>query len=119
MPAVLNQTGRLDLVIQQGATFNPVWTWKIDGTAVNLTGYTARLTVRDTYGGTALVTLTSGAGTIVLGGAAGTIQPVMSATVTGALSAPATGVYDLELVSGSVVRRLLEGRVSVTPEVTT
>lgn len=119
MAATVNQTGRLDIVVQQGATWNPTFTWKIDGVAVNLTGYTARLTARSSYGGTQLFALTSAGGTITLGGSAGTIQPTLSASSSAALSAPAVGVWDLELVSGSTVRRLLEGQVTITPEATT
>jgi hypothetical protein len=75
--------------------------------------------VKDTYGGTAWLTLTTANGGITLGGAAGTITITASATATAALTAPAVGVYDLELVTGSTVRRLAAGEVTVTPEVTT
>jgi hypothetical protein len=75
--------------------------------------------VRETYSSsTSIVSLTSGAG-ITLGGAAGTIAIVISATTTAALTAPFSGVYDLELVSaGGVVTRLLQGAATVSPEVT-
>ena len=55
---------------------------------------------------------------ISLGGAAGTITLTISATDTAALSAPQNGVYDLELVSGSTVTRLVQGTFLVTPEAT-
>lgn len=120
MAALVTQTGKLDLEVGQGATFNPTFTWKIDGAAVNLTGYTARMTARDTYGGTSWFSLTTENGGISLGGSAGTITLNLSASTSAALTAPAQGVYDLELVSGGgVVRRLLAGQVTVTPEVTT
>ena len=109
-----------DLTINQGATFELTVTWKDSaGTAINLTGYSARMQVRETYSSsTSIVSLTSGAG-ITLGGAAGTIAIVISATTTAALTAPFSGVYDLELVSaGGVVTRLLQGAATVTPEVT-
>jgi len=94
-------------------------TWKDSaGTAVNLTGYTARLQVRATYDSSStILSLTSAAG-ITLGGAAGTIAITASATTTAALTAPFSGVYDLELVSGGgEVTRLLEGTATVSPEV--
>ena len=109
-----------DLTINQGATFELTVTWKDSaGTAINLTGYSARMQVRETYSSsTSIVSLTSGAG-ITLGGAAGTIAIVVSATTTAALTAPFSGVYDLELVSaGGVVTRLLQGAATVSPEVT-
>jgi hypothetical protein len=110
---------RYDLEIKQGATLSLTATWKdSSGTAVNLTGYTARLQVRATYDSSStILSLTSAAG-ITLGGAAGTIAITATATVTAALTAPWSGVYDLELVSGGgEVTRLLEGTATVSPEV--
>ncbi len=109
-----------NITINQGATFELTITWKDSaGTAINLTGYTARMQVRETYSSTStIVSLTSGSG-ITLGGAAGTIAILISATTTAALTAPFSGVYDLELVSaGGVVTRLLQGAATVSPEVT-
>jgi len=110
---------RYDLEIKQGATLSLTATWKdSSGTAVNLTGYTARLQVRATYDSSStILSLTSASG-ITLGGAAGTIAITASATTTAALTAPWSGVYDLELVSGGgEVTRLLEGTATVSPEV--
>jgi hypothetical protein len=110
-----------NLEINQGATLALVATWKDSaGTAVNLTGYTARLNVRETYSSSsAILTLTTENSGITLGGSAGTITLSASATTTAALTAPFSGVYDLELVSGGgVVTRLLEGVATVSPEVT-
>jgi hypothetical protein len=111
---------RYDLEIKQGATLSLVATWKDSaGTAIDLTGYTARAQVRATYDSSStILSLTSGAGDISLGGAAGTVTITVSATVTAALTAPWAGVWDLELASGGgVVTRLLEGAASVSPEV--
>lgn len=111
---------RFDITINQGATFELTVTWKDSaGTAINLTGYSARMQVRETYSSAStVVSLTNGSG-ITLGGAAGTIAILISATTTAALTAPFSGVYDLELVSaGGVVTRLLQGAATVTPEVT-
>jgi hypothetical protein len=117
----MSTQNRYKLEIQQGATLSLTATWADStGAAVNLTGYTARMQVRASYDATSTVlALTSAAGDIVLGGAAGTIAITASATVTAALTAPWNGVYDLELVSGGgVVTRLLEGPATVSPEVT-
>lgn len=111
---------RFDITINQGATFELTITWKDSaGTAINLSGYTARMQVRETYSSTTpIVSLTNGAG-ITLGGAAGTIAIVISATTTAALAAPFSGVYDLEIVSaGGVVTRLVQGTATVSAEVT-
>jgi hypothetical protein len=104
----------------QGASFDYTLTWQTGETPVNLSGYTARMQVRDTYdGGSAVVSITSGTG-ITLGGTAGTILVELTATQTAAIDATPSGqyVYDLELVSGSTVTRLVEGTFIVSPEVT-
>lgn len=109
-----------DLEIKQGETLSLVATWRDSNNAlVNLTGYTARAQGRSSYDATTtLFSLTSSSG-ITLGGVSGTITISMSATVTAALTAPAQGVWDLELVSGSgVVTRLLEGDLRILPEAT-
>lgn len=108
-----------DLLIEQGATFSQVITYKESGVAVNLTGYTARMQVRSTLeSAEALIELTTANGRIALGGAAGTITLTISATDTAALTA-GRGVYDLELVSGSgIVTRLLQGVATISRNVT-
>jgi hypothetical protein len=112
---------KYDLLIDQGATLNIVATWKdSSGTPINLTGYTARMSVRATFtSSSSVLDLNTSNGGITLGGSAGTITITASATTTAALTAPFSGVYDLELVSGGgVVTRLLEGTATVSPEVT-
>jgi len=74
--------------------------------------------VRSSYDSpTAILSITTDSG-ITLGGAAGTISLNASATTTAAITAQ-VALYDLELVSSSgVVTRLLEGKFTITPEVT-
>jgi hypothetical protein len=112
--------GALDITIEQGATWNLVLTWKINGSAVNLTSYTGRMQVRvDVDDTETILSLTTDAGGgIVLGGALGTITLSRSATQTAAL-ASGEFVYDLELQSaGGEVTRLVQGSFTVTAEVT-
>lgn len=108
-------------VIKQGATFNYVLTWygdKNKTTPINLTGYTARMHVRTNIeDATPILELTTENGRITLGGALGTITLLVSAADTAALSA-GSAVYDLELISGSVVKRIIEGSLVITREVT-
>jgi hypothetical protein len=108
-----------DILIEQGATFSQLVTYKDNGVAVNLTGYTARMQVRSTLeSATTVVELTTANGRIALGGAAGTISLTISATDTAGLTA-GRGVYDLELVSGSgIVTRLLQGVCTISRNVT-
>lgn len=111
--------GRYDIEIEQGSTFNLPLIWKAGGALVNLTGYTARMMVRaDFADASPLLILTTENGRIALGGAAGTIDLTIAATVTAALTDWGRGVWDLELVSGSTVKRLLNGRAVLAKEVT-
>ena len=88
-------------------------------TPVDLTGFTARMSVKDKVGGTELISLTTENGRIVVDPTAKSIRLALSATDTGALTWK-RGVYDLEMVSltGDVFA-LFTGSVTVTPEITT
>lgn len=84
-----------------------------------LTGYTARMSIKDKVGGTELVSLTTANSGIVIDTAAYTILLTLTATATAAFDWT-SGVYDLEMVSNTgEVELLLFGNVSVTKEVTT
>jgi hypothetical protein len=110
--------GKYNMVCPQGSTFNKQLTYSINDVVVNLTGYTARMQVREKHTSTALqLSLTTENGGILLGGALGTITVKTTATATGALIAK-DYVYDLEILSGSTVTRIIEGKFIVTPEVT-
>ena len=88
-------------------------------TPVDLTGYTARMQIKDKVGGTLLHSLTTENSGIALDVALHTITITISATDTAAFDFK-KGVYDLELVSASgVVTCVLYGSVSVSKEVTT
>ena len=120
-PKLKAQAGKLNIVIEQGATFNPVLTYQDENASpIDLTGYTARMKIKNARTDTsALEELTTENGGITLGGAAGTIALLFTATATAAMTWT-SGVYDLELVSsGGVVTRLLQGTATVSPEVTT
>lgn len=112
---------KLNLSIDAGATFSIVVTWKDpNGTPIDLTGYSARMKLKDTYGGNTLVSLTDSDG-ITLGGSAGTVTVTISDSQTAAIGGTdhTKGVYDLEVESaGGVTTRLLEGRWVCSPEVT-
>jgi hypothetical protein len=107
-----------NFTINQGETFSKLITWRDSaGALINLTGYTARMDLRrkatDT---TSLLSLTTANSRIVLGGALGTITLAISATETALLTG--VYVYDLEMVNGSNVKRLLQGQIEIDLEVT-
>jgi len=117
--------GVWNITLNAGATFSQRAT---PGTASvnNLTGYNARAMIRETYpSATAILTLGTAAGSAVisLGGTAGWVQVDIDAATTAALGsaaayAPASYVWDLELVNGSDVTRFCYGIVTLTPEST-
>ena len=106
-----------DMQIDCGSTYQLTITWTTPaGAAINITGYTARMKMKNKHGGTLYCSLTETDG-LTLGGSAGTIAIEISAARTAALSG--TGVYDVEVESaGGVVTRILEGTWSARPEVT-
>lgn len=82
--------GLLDLNMYKGASWDYTLTWQTGGTAVNLTGYDARMQVRETHAsGTAVLSLTVGSG-ITLGGTAGTIVLEATAVVVATSATSAT-----------------------------
>ena len=87
-------------------------------TPIDLTGYTARMQIRDDFGGAAIISLASPT-QIVLDTATSTITVSIDAVTTGAVLSD-QGVYDLEAVSPTgEVSRIAYGAVIFSPEVTT
>ncbi len=103
---------------RQGETFVRVITWQDgSGALVNLTGFTAKIELRNPQTGTVVDTFTETTG-LALGGPAGTITWTMTATETALFTAGALK-YDLRLTSGAgVVTYLLAGLVEVQARVT-
>lgn len=112
---------KLKLTFLQGETFDRTFTWKTGTPAVpvDLTGCSARSQFRAKIDAPdVLLQLSSDDGSIVLGGAAGTIRYRLSAAATAAL-AWRSAVHDLELTfPDGTVRRLISGQAEVSPEVT-
>lgn len=110
--------GSYAITVWQGADYDKTFTVTQNGSAINWTGYQARMQVREAADSTAyLLSLTDGNG-ITLGGTAGTIAVVVTGTQTSLMSA-GSYAYDLELVSsGNQVTRLLQGSFNVVGNVT-
>jgi hypothetical protein len=115
--------GLYNITAEQGATYSLLITWLDQNhTPINITGYTAQMEVRYSLGTSGeasppILTLTDTSG-LTLGGAAGTITVLVSATDTAAL--PATD-YDYDLFlhnTGGVSTRLLAGIFTVVRRVT-
>lgn len=122
--------GKYSFTIEQGATTNFEIQYKDSGsTPINLAGYSAKMQLRTAVDNTtALLTLSSslqpdGTGLNLSGSngnktlLSGSIGVIISAFTSSVLNFD-TAVYDLELMSGSVVTRLLEGTVRLSKNVT-
>jgi hypothetical protein len=110
--------GNYNITLYQGADYDKTFTVTQNGTAINWSGYSARMQVRDGADSTAvLLSLTDGTG-ITLGGTAGTITVAITNAQSAAVSAGSFS-YDLELISSSnFVTRLLQGSFNVVGNVT-
>ena len=117
--------GVYNLNVEQGSTYTRVFTWST-GTSgcggtmvpVDLMGYTAIMQIRSNVSSpTVLFEASTANSKIVLGGDLGTITLTIPAADSASWTF-LTGVYDLELTAGTNVTRLLQGKVSVSREVT-
>jgi hypothetical protein len=91
--------------------------WKVDGVIMNLTGATAKMQLRRSYSTPVVFELNTTNSRILLGGALGTVSLELSPEETEEIPS-GNFVYDLEITTGGVVRKLIKGTVTVTPEVT-
>lgn len=110
----------IDLTIYQGSTFLKKFQWKTGNppVPVNLTGYSARMQIREKITSpNPVISLTTENGGIKLEND-GFIVLNISAEDTASFNFKGA-VYDLELISPTgFVRRLIEGSVTLSPEVT-
>lgn len=111
--------GIYDITADQGATYSQVFTWKdSDGDPVSLVGWTGRMQIRNGRPTESLVLeLTTSNDRMTLGGAAGTVTLTIAASDMEDIDA-GMYAYDIELVNGSTVERLVMGTFTVRGEVT-
>ena len=107
--------GTYNFILEQGATFNRILTLKEDGGVMDLTGYSVASLMRSTHDSSTVV----GTFTCTVSNASGgQITMNMTNSTTGAIE-EGIYVYDVEIASGAgVVTRIMEGTVTVNPEVT-
>lgn len=114
--------GEKDFEIEQGTTFIREITWQTGdpAAAVDITGYTIRLQAReDIDDATPVLDMNTGNSQIVITDAVnGKFELRLTAAESEALNFEGA-IYDLECESGGgVVTRLLQGAITVLPEVT-
>ena len=102
-----------NLTIDQGTTISIVVPVKnADGSAKDLSGYTANSQFRKSYYSTTFTAFTA-----THDDAGGNITLALTATQSGGVKA-GRYVYDVEILIGSTVARVQEGIITVNPEVT-
>jgi hypothetical protein len=123
--------GKYNIVIEQGATYQIELQYKdSNNLPIDLSGYSGRMQIRPAIGSTTSYLYLSSSlqpdGTgLNFSGSNGTTPPksgsigIFISATTSSLLTFVTGVYDLELQSGSIVTRLLQGNVQLSKEVTT
>ena len=107
--------GTYNFILEQGATFSRILTLKENNSAMNLTNFSVASKMRSTHdtstvAGTFTCTISDATG--------GVITMNMTPSTTGAIE-EGMYVYDIEITSGAgAVTRLMEGNITVNPEVT-
>jgi hypothetical protein len=122
--------GRYSFTIEQGSTLNLELQYKnSSGDPIDLTRYSGKMQIRPSVSSaTVYITLSSslkadGTG-LNFSGSNGTTPPtsgsiaISISAISSSLLTFDTGVYDLEITSGSIVTRILEGQVKLSKEVT-
>jgi|DEB0MinimDraft_10_1074344.scaffolds.fasta_scaffold11597_2 hypothetical protein len=105
---------------EEGITFSVGLTWKdSNGSAIDITGYSATMDIKKQVGGTVVQALTTADSTMdIPTGTDGVLNILLSAAQMSAIT-PDTYLYDIKLDDGSgVTTRLLEGTFSVKAEIT-
>lgn len=106
---------KANIIVDQGTTFSTsISLTDDDDNPVNLTGFIGRSKMKKHY-----TSSNSQSFTVSLSGSTGIITLSLSDSQTANII-PGRYVYDVELISPTnVVSRIIEGIVTVTPEVTT
>jgi hypothetical protein len=104
---------KVNLVIDQGTTFSTTFDIKDDaGAPIDFTGYTGSAQIRKHYTSSNAVSFT------VSANSSGVITLSLTSNATSNLTA-GRYVYDVEMVApGNTTSRIVEGIVTLTPQVT-
>lgn len=125
--------GKYSLLIEQGTTLDIELQYRDSSdTPIDLTGYSGKMQIKNSYADTATAvyaTLSSdilpdGTG-LNFSGSSGTNPPtsgtigVFISAVTSSTFNFDTAYYDIEITTGSIVTRLLQGTIALSKQVTT
>jgi hypothetical protein len=125
--------GKYSLLIEQGTTLDIELQYRDSSdTPIDLTGYSGKMQIKNSYADTATVTyatlssdiLPDGTGLNFSGSSgdnpptSGTIGVFISAATSSNFNFD-TAYYDIEITTGSIVTRLLQGTIALSKQVTT
>ena len=104
---------KLNLIVDQGTTFATSFTVNDDaGSPIDFTGYTGHAQIRKHY------TSSNAVSFAVTANSSGIVTLSLSSNTTNSMT-PGRYVYDVELISpGNSTSRVVEGIVTLTPQVT-
>ena len=107
--------GTYNFILEQGATFNRILTLKENNSVMNLTNYTVASKMRSTHDSSTV----AGTFTCTISDATGGEITMQMTNSTTANIEEGIYVYDVEITnSAGTVTRILEGQITVNPEVT-
>lgn len=112
---------KVNLRVLQGSDFAHEYNYvDANGNVIDLTNYTARSQFRELVTDVAFFyEATTGNGKITIDGATGKITLKVPASDSSSWTAIYNAVYDLEIVApDTTVTRIVEGKVTIDPEVT-
>ncbi len=103
-----------NLYIDQGSDYNSIITLtNQDGSVMNLTGYTVQAQFRKSYQSSSFTSFTMS----VFNAAQGKIRLQLPSTVSSSVQA-GRYLYDIEISGNGEKKRVLEGIVVISPEIT-
>ena len=111
---------KVNITIKKGTTYEHVFIYVDEnGVPIDITGYGARMQIRETVTSAAYVYQALSGGDLNIGGVNGELGLSIPYSVTAAFSFT-SGVYDIELITptGKVVGFVGVSRVKTTPEIT-
>jgi len=117
MPGRYDFTG--EHACYRGDTLTRTFTWKDDaGTAISLSGYTAKMQVLDAGDSVVLEASTANSRLTVTNAAGGVLTLLVAASVTVDL-VPGKYTYDVQLTNGTTILSLLRGAFHIVKDATT
>ncbi len=108
--------GTYNLIVDQGSSYALDLVIKQGGSAMDLTNYTGRAQIRTTH----TASSASASFTVTKTNASGGVLKMELEPATTAALAAGQYVYDLEIytANNAIVKRILQGEITLTPEVT-